>query len=46
MKHLEMLEDAVLLKYSLVDYRYCVTEVSKKSYVYSETFWVQVFHET
>lgn len=41
-----MLKDAVLLKYSLVDYHDCVRKVSKKSCMCDETFWAQVFHET
>lgn len=45
-KYLEMLEDPVLLKCSLVDYHDGVMKVSKKSYVCDEIFWAQVFHET
>lgn len=40
-KHLEVLEDSVLL-----DYHNCVIKVSKKSCVCDENFWVQEFHET
>lgn len=46
MKHLEMLKDPFLLRYSLVDCHNCVRNVSKKSYKCDENFWAQIFHET